>query len=107
MNLELPLTLGMSENFLTYPGWGIQLSCFPALGDKGDALCQACPAAWALSLAAGGRAELEPSRGTTEVFALLSGSFEEVSAPQETQQPPCTAAIATVQLTELCFGVRE
>lgn len=88
----------MSERFLACPRRRIQRSAdFPALGEKGDALCQACAAAFALSLAAGGRAVPEPvpclPGGTLEVSPCLSGSFEEASASRETRQPLCAAAV--------------
>lgn len=56
-----PHSLCMPERFLACPWWRIQRSAgFPALGEKGDALCHACPAAFALSSAAGGRAVPDP-----------------------------------------------
>lgn len=92
-----PHSLCMSERFLACPGPRIQRSAdFPALGEKGDALCHACPAAFALSgcwRQSGTRACAVPSRGTLEVSPCLSASFEEASASRETQQPLCAAAI--------------
>lgn len=87
-----PLSLVMSKHFLTCPGWRTQHSAdSAALRERRDPLCQACPAAVAHSLAAGGRAALEP------VPCLPGGLWRCLLACQDVlsrcEQPPRAAAI--------------
>lgn len=107
-----PHSLCMSERFLACPRRRIQRSAdFPALGEKGDALCQACAAAFALSLAAGGRAVPEP------VPCLPGGLWRCLLACQDLLRRrqllgrlgslSVLLPSPVVQPMELCFGARE